>query len=213
MALLAPHHPGFFEVLARPRSYTTLLYLLGSLVTGILAFTFTVTGLSLSLGLAILIIGLPIALAFLMGSRLLALGELHVLALLVDEDPLPLPALLPPGVGFLGRLKTLLGDRRTWTGLLYFLLQLPLGILHFTVLFTLLVLGLVFVVVPAAVLLQAMGLVALDLQGLAWSTAHPGLSVAVLGLLGILLVPLTFHLALLMGRFQVWLARHLLIQP
>lgn len=212
MALLSPHHPGFFEVLTQPRAYTTLLYLLLSLVTGILAFTYTVTGLSLSLGLAILIIGLPLALAFLLGSRLLALGELHLLNLLVDEAPLPLPALLPPGVGFLDRLKALLGDRHTYTGLLYFLLQLPLGILHFTVLLTALVVGLVFVAGSAAALLHALGLVAFEVEGLAWSSAHPALAVAVVGGLGLLLVPLTFHLALLMGRFQVWLARHLLVQ-
>ena len=28
---------------------------------------------------------------------------------------------------------------------------------------------------------------------------------------GLALLPLTFHLALLLGRFQVWLAKHLLV--
>ena len=86
MSLLADDHPGFFEVLALPRAYTTLLYLLFSLATGILAFTFAVTGLSLSLGLAILIIGLPLTVAFLAGTRLLAVAEVHLLQAMVGGE-------------------------------------------------------------------------------------------------------------------------------
>jgi hypothetical protein len=43
MSLLAAPHPGFFEVMATRRAYTTLLYLLLSMATGILAFTSVVT--------------------------------------------------------------------------------------------------------------------------------------------------------------------------
>jgi hypothetical protein len=41
---------------------------------------------------------------------------------------------------------------------------------------------------------------------------HPNQAVILCGLVGLLLVPLTLHLALLLGRFQVWLARHLLVR-
>ena len=51
-APLAPW-PGFFEVLKTPKAYTSLLYLVMSLATGIFFFTWAVTGLSLSLGLFI----------------------------------------------------------------------------------------------------------------------------------------------------------------
>jgi uncharacterized membrane protein len=54
----------FFGVFADPRAYLCLLYLLLTLVTGIVYFTFAVTGLSLSIGLAILIIGVPFFLVF-----------------------------------------------------------------------------------------------------------------------------------------------------
>ena len=63
MPLQSPSHPGFFQVLACRRAWSTLLYLFLSLATGILAFTYAVTGISLSLGLAILIIGIPVAVA------------------------------------------------------------------------------------------------------------------------------------------------------
>ncbi|HEY3399890.1 MAG TPA: sensor domain-containing protein [Geothrix sp.] len=209
--LLVPPHPGFFEVLAARRTYTTLLYLLLSLATGILTFTFAVTGLSLSLGLAILIIGIPVAVAFLAGTRLLSVAELHLLKALVGDEGSVAPALLPAGEGWLAQLKALASDRRTWTSLLYFLLYLPLGIVYFTLLVTLLTTGLALMAVPAASLFHATGSFSLDMGGPAWLVAHPNLAATLCGLTGLALIPLTFHLALLLGRFQIWLARHLLV--
>ena len=212
MPLQSPSHPGFFEVLATRRAYTTLLYLLLSLATGILAFTWAVTGLSLSLGLAILIIGLPVALAFLAGTRLLSAAELRLLKTLVGAEDGGAPAVLPPGEGFGARLKALAADPRTWTSLLYFILLMPLGIAYFTLIVTLLSLGLGLLAVPVLRMLHLGASFTGDVAGLAWITAHPGLAAALCGLAGLALVPLTFHLALLLGRFQVWLARHLLIR-
>ncbi|WP_306591332.1 sensor domain-containing protein [Geothrix sp. 21YS21S-4] len=208
----SPSHPGFFEVLAVRRAYTTLLYLLLSLGTGILAFTFAVTGLSLSLGLAILIVGLPVALLFLLGTRLLSVAELHLLRLLVDDgmEAAPIPDPLPPGTGFLARTKALAADRRTWTSLLYFLLHLPLGIAYFTAFATLLSVGLSLIAAPFAPLFGATA--SLDLGAPAWLAAHPGSAGVLCALAGLALLPLTFHLALALGRFQTWLARHLLVR-
>jgi hypothetical protein len=166
----------------------------------------------LSLGLAILIIGIPVAVAFLAATRLLSVAESHLLRILVDGDSAGAPALLPGGEGWLARLKALVGDRRTWTSLLYFLLHLPLGIAYFTTLVTLLSLGLGLMAVPLARLFHLGGSLDLDLGGLAWTLAHPNLAAVLCGLMGLALIPLTFHLALLLGRFQVWLARHLLVR-
>ncbi|MBP1771385.1 MAG: putative transrane protein [Holophagaceae bacterium] len=212
MPLLTPPHPGFFEVLATRRAYTTLLYLLATMVTGVLAFTFTVTGLSVSLGLAILIIGVPVALAFLAGVRLLAVAEVHLLRLMVGGEGSAGPALLPEGQGWLSRLGALLRDRRTWTSLLYFLLLMPLGIAYFTLFVSLLSAGLSLMAVPFAGLFHATGNLSWDLGGSAWMIANPRLMAVLCGLAALALIPLTFHLALLAGRFQVWLARHLLVQ-
>lgn len=212
MPLLSPPHPGFFEVLATRRAYTTLLYLLLSMATGILAFTFAVTGLSLSLGLAILIIGIPVAVAFLGATRLLSVAEVHLLKALVGGEDSDAPALLPAGEGWMARLKALVRDRRTWTSLLYFVLLLPLGIAYFTLMVTFLSLSLALFVVPLGHLLHATGTLDVDLVGLTWAVSHPNLTAVLCGLAGLALVPLTFHLALLLGRFQVWLAGHLLVR-
>ena len=208
----SPLHPGFFEVLASRRAYTTLLYLLLSLATGIFAFTYAVTGLSLSLGLVILIIGIPVAVAFLAGTRLLSVAEVHLLKALVGDGAEEAPALMPRGEDWLGRLKALVSDRRTWTSLLYFVLHLPLGIAYFTLMVTLLSLGLGLLAMPLARLFHFNSSFSFDVCGCAWILAHPGLATFLCGLAGLFLLPLTLHLALLLGRFQVWLARHLLVR-
>jgi len=179
---------------------------------GIFTFTFAVTGVSLTLGLAILIIGIPVGLTFLLATRLLSVAELHLLKVLVGDAGSDAPALLPAGPGWAARLKALVFERRTWTSLLYFVLHLPLGIAYFSTLVSLLAVSLGLLAVPVARLLQAAGTLDLDLGGMAWTLAHPNLTAALCGLLGLALVPLTFHLALVLGRFQVWLARHLLVR-
>lgn len=211
MSLPQESQPDFFEILACPRAYTTVAFLLLSLGTGILSFTFVTVGLSLSLGLAILIIGFPLALAFLAGTRAMALGELWLLRTLVVDPPLETPRMLPAGNGWLGRLKTLVTDPHTWTGLLYFLLKLPMGILGFTLMVVSLSLGVSLLAVPLAYMLQARGSLDLECSGLAQFGAHPASGVVLCLLLGVLFLPLSLHLAMALGRFQGWLARHLLI--
>ena len=65
----------FFGVVIEPRAWGALLYLLFTLATGIIYFTWAVTGISLSLSLLILIIGIPIAGLFILSTRGLALLE------------------------------------------------------------------------------------------------------------------------------------------
>jgi len=65
----------FFGVFMDVRAYTSLFYMLLTLATGIVYFTFVVTGLALSAGLAVLVIGIPFFLAFIGLARVLALGE------------------------------------------------------------------------------------------------------------------------------------------
>jgi len=211
MSLLAPPHPGFLAVLASRRAYTTLLYLLLSMATGVFAVTFAVTGISLSLGLAILIIGVPVALLFLAGTRLLAVAEAHLLKLLVGDATSDAPALLPSGDGAGARLKALVKDRRTWTSLLYFGLHLPLGLAYFTTLVSLLSVSLGVLAMPVARLAQISGALDLELGGGTWAMGHPNLLAVLCGLAGLALIPLIFHLGLLLGRFQLWLAKHLLV--
>ncbi|MBG7603659.1 MAG: sensor domain-containing protein [Actinobacteria bacterium] len=73
---------GFFGVIARPRSYLNLLYLLLGLPLGTLYFTVLVTGFSLGIGLMVLaLLGIPILIglwyvvhAFMQLERSMAVG-------------------------------------------------------------------------------------------------------------------------------------------
>src|SRR5438132_1116334 len=75
----------FFAVYQDPRSYTSLFYMLLTLATGVVYFTFVVTGVSLSAGFAFLIIGIPFFLAFIGIARVIALGEGRLLEAMTGE--------------------------------------------------------------------------------------------------------------------------------
>jgi uncharacterized membrane protein len=123
---------GFFGVVSDPRTYGALLYMLLSLVTGIFYFTWTVVGISITAGTSILIIGIPLALVFLMSFRLLSHVEGRIVeGLLGVRMPRRLPA-ANVDERIWPQIKDALGDSRTWTSMMYLLLMLPLGVLYFT---------------------------------------------------------------------------------
>jgi uncharacterized membrane protein len=129
--------PGIFGVLVDPQAYGALIYMLLSLATGIFYFTWVVTGISLSLGLAILIIGIPFALLFMYSVRVISWVEGRVVeALLGVRMPRRQPTQEEGGTVW-QRIKRALADGRTWGSMIYMILQLPLGIIYFTLAVTL----------------------------------------------------------------------------
>ena len=129
---------GFFGVVARPRSYSNILYLLLGLPLGTLYFTVLVTGFSLGLGLMVLaLIGIPILIglwyatnAFMQLERAVAVGLVGV-----DIEPVdPLPAW--PG-GLWAHFKSLMAHAPTWRGIVYLLLRFVAGVGTFTIAVTL----------------------------------------------------------------------------
>ncbi len=207
-APLAPW-PGLFEVLKTPKAYTSLLYLVMSLATGIFFFTWAVAGLILSLGLFVLIIGIPFALAFLGSVRMLALVEGRLVEALLDVRMPRRPSLLPEGKGWMERLKNLLSDGHTWSSLAYLVLHLPLGILFFTLMVTGLSLSISFMLAPIAHWFFGSS-ISLDFgYGPLPHTGWVLFLSAVGGFFGLLG---TLHLALALGRFQGFLAKHMLVR-
>jgi len=123
----------FFGVVADPGVYRALLYMILSLATGIAYFTIVVMGLSLSGGLIILVIGLPFLLLFLGVVRGMSLFEGRLVELLLGTRMPRRPRAEPHGAGFVQRMWFWLKDGRTWVAMIYMVLQLPLGIVYFTV--------------------------------------------------------------------------------
>ncbi|HZU53457.1 MAG TPA: sensor domain-containing protein [Holophagaceae bacterium] len=200
--------PTFFGVLKSPRAYSSLLYLLLSLGTGIFCFTWAVTGISLSAGLFILIIGIPVLIGFLGSVRLIALMEGRFVEVMLGArmPRRPLPA--DQQTGWKARLKALFTDGRTWTSLGYMLLMLPLGIFYFTAMVTMLSVNLLFLATPIVHFVFH----EVTYDGWTWGGGHPNTVAVAFGLIGLFGVPLTLHAALALGRFQGILARRLLVR-
>jgi uncharacterized membrane protein len=215
----AAHHPSalhrFFGIWGDARSWTSLVFMLLSLVTGIFYFTVVVTGASLSLGLAILIIGIPFFIAFIAFTRVLALVEGRLIEGLTGERMPRRATPVAPG-GWLARIGAMLRAPRTWTTLVYQLLMLPLGTAYFSVAITLAALGLGLLGGSVVGLLQALGFEVVD----GWQTSVEGTPLAGIEALGVALASLVIgallltamlHLARFVGRVHARIAKQLLV--
>ncbi|MBU6416208.1 MAG: sensor domain-containing protein [Xanthomonadaceae bacterium] len=208
----------FFGVLADPHTYGAMFYMLLSLATGIFYFTWAVTGLSMSAGFAVLIIGAPFFLLFMASVRGLSLVESRMVEGMLGVR---MPR-RPPYTGrerpWLQRIAAMLTDPRTWATLLYMLLMLPLGILYFTIVVTLMSISLALIATPILKAVYSSYIDSSTCVGAppwvcdfaAWSIGWAG--VATWCVLGILLLFVTLHLVRAIGRMHGAFAKHLLVK-
>jgi uncharacterized membrane protein len=210
----------FFGVYMDWRAYTSLFYMLLSLATGIVYFTFVVTGLSLSAGLAILIIGVPFFLAFIGVARVIALGEGRVLEATTGERMPRRPVHPGPAAPFMTRIVEMLKDVRTWTTLMYLLVMLPLGIIYFTLAVVGLAIGLRLTIAPLVVAGRDFGWFppgfsagVIQLDGRSYEAPETFIGALVCLLLGILVITLVMHAARAIVRGHARLAKALLVEP
>jgi hypothetical protein len=141
---------GIFGILAWPRTYLNLVYLMIGFPLGLGYFVFYVVGGSLGVGLAILGIGFVILFLLVLAAWALAHFErLLANGLLGAEVPPPAPTALDEG-GW-PWVKSVLGNGVTWKGLAFQLLKFPLGLASWIV--TVVVLSVVggFIAAPAVV--------------------------------------------------------------
>jgi uncharacterized membrane protein len=197
----------FFGVLADPRAYASLLYMLLALATGIFYFTWAVTGLSLTVGLAVLIVGIPFAILFFASVRGLALVEGRLVEAMLGERMPRRPLYADRGKPLLERIGQMFTDPRTWSTLVYMLLMLPLGIVYFSLAVVALSLALGVAAIPFA---QAFGGSAIQWEGVPillplWTAP---LTIAA----GLLMLVLTMHGARGIGRLHAGLAKHFLVK-
>lgn len=198
----------FFGVLADPRAYTSLLYLLLSIATGNLYFIWAVTGMSLSLGLAILIVGIPFTILFLASVRGLSLVEGRLVEAMLGERMPRRPLYADREMPVLERIKAMFLDPRTWSTLFYMVLMLPLGTAYFTFAVTALASSLFVAALPAV---QYFG----EGHGLLWfgePFVLPLWSLPITLALGLLMLVLTLHAARGIGALQAILAKHFLVK-
>lgn len=122
-----------FGVAIDRRTWGALVYMLTALGTGTAYFALVATGLSLGAGLIILVVGVPLLVALLGVVRGVSLVESRLVEALLGTQIVGDGHTEPRGEGFVPRMRFWFRDRRTWTGMAYMLLQLPLGIAYFTV--------------------------------------------------------------------------------
>ena len=204
--------PGrFFGVIADPRTYGALFYMLLALATGIFYFTWVVTGVSMSAGLAVLIIGIPFVILYFGSVRLLSLVEGRIVEVMLGERMPRRPLYSERGKPWLQRIGAMFTDPRTWSTQLYFLLMLPLGIAYFSIVVTLLSVSVAFIASPILVWI-GMGHGGLWLDDVQITAQVDWWALPLLFVGGVLLLFGTLHLARGVGRLHGLLAKHLLVK-
>jgi uncharacterized membrane protein len=210
----------FFGVFMDVRAYTSLFYMLLTLATGILYFTFVVAGLALSVGFAVLVIGIPCFLAFIGMARVISLGEGRLLEATTGERMPRRPVHPGPSSPWLTRIGEMLKDVRTWTTLLYLLAMLPLGIIYFTIAATGLGGGLRLALSPFILIGRQVGFLPYGFSAgtVHWDGHHYASPQSLVGalvcmVLGILILTLLMHVARWIARGHARLAKALLVEP
>ena len=114
-------------------TYLRILYLLLALPLGVVEFSFLVTALSFGFGTAITLIGIPVLVATVWAWRWLAQLERRLIGQLLGVE-IPAPYRPDPqGARWWKRVSARLADPATWKDLAFLLLQLPLGIVSFSI--------------------------------------------------------------------------------
>ncbi len=198
----------FFGVIADPRAYSAMFYMLLSLATGIFYFTWAVTGMSLSLGLSVLIIGLPFIVLFFGSVRVLSIVEGRIVEVMLGERMPRRPLYAESGKPMLARIGAMFTDPRSWSTILYMLLMLPLGIIYFTLTVTLLSVSLGFIAAPFAWFFGQH----FDMSLNGYHGPDPDWLAPLLFPLGVLLLFGYLHAARGIGHLHGQLAKHLLVR-
>jgi len=199
---------SFFGIITEPRAYASLFYMLLSLATGILYFTWAITGLSLSISLLILIIGIPILLLFLATTRAISLVEGWLIEAMLGVRMPRRPRSFRDEGSWIDRVKMWFSDYRTWTTLLYMVIMMPLGVIYFTVAVVLLSLSLSLIAAPILQLILGHAVIYAGPWGGYWIDLWMWpFCVA----LGALLFLGTLHLARWIGRGHGLMAKTLLV--
>jgi len=205
---------AFFGVFLDSRAYTALFFMLLSIATGIIYFTFTVTGVALSAGLSVLVIGIPFFLVFMALTRVVSLAEGRLIEAMTGERMPRRPVHQSNATGFWSRVGQMLKDRRTWTTLAYLVSMLPLGIAYFVIAVVGLSISLSFIFAPLIKLQSYYGWFG-DSGNLAFSPEWLNALwvMPFLVLLGVLLLTLLMHLARGVGRLHAMYAKAMLVAP
>ncbi|MFC1879765.1 sensor domain-containing protein [Chloroflexota bacterium] len=196
----------FFGVYLDPQAWGSLVYLLISILTGTLYFSWAFVGLSTSLVFALFIFGLPLAAFFMISIRGVALVEGRLIEALLGVRMPRRTIFSPANMNWLQRLKAQLLDKQTWLILFYLILQGLLGTVYFIVYVTLIAFALLFLAMPV---FTSLGLPIITLGDQLIHAPLELLPVSVL--FGFLLLTTTMHIAKFNGKIHARYAKFMLV--
>ncbi|KAF0209447.1 MAG: sensor domain-containing protein [Actinomycetota bacterium] len=197
----------FFGVVIDPSAWGALFYLVFALVTGTFYCVFVSVMLPLSIGLIPVLVGVPLLLAFFASVRAISLAEGRLVeALLGVRMPRRPRAMLQQG-DWTARVKHWFTDGRTWTTILYMLLQQVLGAVYFSIVMIGLGLSTTLIALPIIQMFEPDPLIQIGGYGYLLQPWATPLVIAA-GFLGCIL---TLHLVRLIGKGHAAYAKAMLV--
>ena len=197
----------FFGVLAEARAWGAFSYMLLALFTGVIFGGWALLGGFISACSLLFIIGLPIFGLFLLSIRGIALLEGRVVEALLGVRMPRRSLFLEKDLGWIDKFKVLVTDAYSWKALLYAVLLFPLGLIYYGVFGLLFVLSLTFISSPV---LELVFHIPLDLFG--DNVFTPVWFLPVVCIVGLILLPVTFHLAKFIGEIHARFAKSMLVR-
>ena len=197
----------FFGIFADTGAWGALIYMLLALVTGIVYFSWSTTGIATGMSLIFLIIGIPIIILFLYSIRGIGFVEGRIVEALLGERMPRRSKFTNKNDKLWDRIKELLTDRTTWTGILYMMLQLPIGIIYFTFMIILIAMSVANIFAPIVHLIWDFPII----QTGTFDYYLPTWSLPLLSIAGILLLTVTMHIAKFIGKIHGKYAKMMLV--
>lgn len=205
----AKTYPGFFGVYADPRAWGGLVFMLISIITGTLYFSWAVTGLATSLGVMVLIIGIPVTIIFLLSFRGIAFLEGRLVEALLGERMPRRASFTDKSLSWKERLKILLTGKATWLSWIYMILMLPLGVVYFSLVVTLVSLSVALIASPILAYVFHLPIGSYINGNVIWQM--PDYLTPLLAILGVGLGTATMHVARFVGKIHGKFAKALLV--
>jgi uncharacterized membrane protein len=138
----------FMSIYGDSSAWGSMLYMLITILTGSLYFTWATYSVALSITFALFIFGIPLAVLFLLSMRGLGVLEGRMVEGLLGVRMPRRPIFFPRNIKWSDRLMLYLKDKQTWLILLYLLLQMPLGVIYIAIWMVMVGLSIAFMVSP-----------------------------------------------------------------
>lgn len=197
----------FFGIYGDSAAWGSVLYLLISILTGALYFTWITYGLSLSIVFVLFIFGMPFAVLFFLSMRGIGVLEGRMVEGLLGVQMPRRPIFFPRDIKWRDRLLLYLKDKQTWKILLYLFLQMPLGVIYIFIWATLVGTGLAFLASPFIQEMLGLPIASLGSQQI----YAPLWALPLFSLLGIIILTAFMHAAKGIGKLHGQYAKRMLV--